>query len=323
MKNTGKLLLIFIVLFLAISCSKPSKAVFLIDTSGSMRTDDRISIVRKEAKNFLKRKIGGQTYCYVATFDINVKEIYEGKPSKDNMDILNSRIESLEAKGQWTYMEKALDYIKQNLDAQSDKRQVAYIFTDGLNDVPPGEVELDFYRLIDDKFKDWDKKFFKTFVIDLSNEPTKGKWDGGKIISFAGYYFTTYVLPLLLLVGGVLLILFIIGYRNKIVNNAENIKTISRLSGNEPNSPEEVSARINLNRNFIGQKRIDLTRDFPIVFDSLNKPLLVTVDKYNYKKMITKSGDKVRVYGSEYEEEPWSVEYDIVFAINDQHYIIK
>jgi len=300
------------------SCSGPKKVVFLIDTSGSMKTDDRISLVKKEAKRYIKKYSNSKTELSIATFDVSVREVYSGYPNKSVITSTNTLIDNLEARGQWTYMDKALDYVAEKLDTSLHVNQEAYIFTDGINDLPPGEKEIDFNQLITDRFGDKYKEDIALYIIDVSNEKTKDK----NVTPWPVYKFFKYILPIILLAGLVLLILLFIGYRNRIVNDSKNIKTIACITDLEASSPEITSAKINLNRYLVFKKKIDLGKKYPAIFKVVPGTLVITIDRYETKELVSKS-EALIIEGEEYLDKPWRIVFNTVFSINDQYFIIK
>ena len=167
------LISISIILVAFSSCERdPQTIAMLVDTSGSMKKNEAMPSVKSLTIKKVKRYATGKNEILLYQFDTEPVLIYRGKPTKSTVSELTTKIESLDPTGKWTYLEKALLRAYEDISTTDAKIKKIIMFTDGLNDPPPGENPQKFAELVSKISKDLKGKG-GLYIIDVSNKVPK------------------------------------------------------------------------------------------------------------------------------------------------------
>lgn len=140
------LFLIVIPLF----CQVGYDRIFVVDVSGSMLQNDLYKRVQKTLIDYIKGcRPGDRIILMTFGTDINPglddRILYEPTISRD-IEAIASCVSKLNFRDDWTWMTKAFDVIGSRLrdlqKAYPDRPKRVYVFTDGLNDPPPGKEDF-------------------------------------------------------------------------------------------------------------------------------------------------------------------------------------
>lgn len=153
--------------------------IIVIDISGSMKRGGLAERVKASCKEYLKKiKIGERVI--IMTFGTDVNPGLEDREIKGLKDIeeLQGKIDQLSFNDKYTWMTKAFDVIAKRLEelqkAFPDRPKYVVIFTDGINEPPPGyEGEFTFEEILETHFKTFTKENTFIYVVTLGVKPQR------------------------------------------------------------------------------------------------------------------------------------------------------
>lgn len=159
------LLFIFITICKCAQDNTPnSSTLFLLDTSLSMEENNTRPFER--AKKFIGDKIKASTKedrIVVITFDEITEQVVNSTISNElHKNDITKQVDELRIKGQWTWMRKGLERLKQAIRSTESKDSVqkieVYFITDGKDDPPPksGEPRTPMASLIHQDFSGYE-----------------------------------------------------------------------------------------------------------------------------------------------------------------------
>ncbi|MEO0185810.1 MAG: vWA domain-containing protein [candidate division WOR-3 bacterium] len=163
--------------------------IFVVDISGSMLQNDLYKRVQKTLIDYIKGcRPGDRVILMTFGTDVNAglddRVLYESSIGRD-IEALASSVSKLSFKDDWTWMTKAFDVIGNRLrdlqKAYPDRHKRVYVFTDGLNDPPPGKRDfLSFEDVLKAHYFDFKREgtfvyliLLDTTLIKKMDKPTK------------------------------------------------------------------------------------------------------------------------------------------------------
>ncbi|WP_141735764.1 VWA domain-containing protein [Oligoflexus tunisiensis] len=165
-------------LFLGLShfaCQENKTTVFIVDTSGSMKKDGLLDNVKQSMKKLSFDYHEGDTFTLI-TFDSETRfELSQVVRTNSDLYELNSRIDAIQAKGNWTNLKGVIDYsldlVTRELLAKDSQRKVDIVlYTDGIHDPPPhlkGKEELNFEQLFQKYFSKTSNQPWFVYYVEL------------------------------------------------------------------------------------------------------------------------------------------------------------
>ncbi len=169
-------ILLFIILVLLSSCSRVNEYVLIVDTSGSMKANNQLGIVKKSVKRILLKYNEGDR-IHLLTFDskVNFNSDYI---INDNTELLKlyDMLDFIQAEGKWTNLIGALDEslkTVQTIHTKFPKRKITLIlYTDGKHDLPsshPDSSDLNFDDLFNKYYSSYDpnKPSWYIYYVEL------------------------------------------------------------------------------------------------------------------------------------------------------------
>lgn len=144
--------------------------IFVIDQSSSMNKNSLFEKVKQALDLKLTEKINEGDRVTILGFDSDVRIITKKKISNVNDRFeIQGIVNKLEAKGDWTYITRALEITAQELEQikeSGNPLKLVYLMTDGHNDPPPSIKNPTTYQsLLDKYFNTWTQEnTFITFI---------------------------------------------------------------------------------------------------------------------------------------------------------------
>jgi len=154
--------------------------VFLIDQSASMKKGDLFSHVKSTLKSYIAESAVGDRVILIG-FESDAVELADVQISQTgDVTGLLTKIEGLEANGQWTYMTKALDRAARRLKdlqkAYPNRPKMIYILTDGYNDPPPPKKEaISFEEILENYFETFTQELTYVYIFSYLPEDAATK----------------------------------------------------------------------------------------------------------------------------------------------------
>ena len=128
--------------FLVEGCGEKTAMYFVIDTSGSMKFDNKLQKEQQALRDLLNvKRIGGKAVVGLATFSKGAKEEVPLSYIKDVEDDIDKAISSMNADG-WTStrdaMELAKDRLQKSIEAEEfpGYKYAVVLMTDGVPEIP-------------------------------------------------------------------------------------------------------------------------------------------------------------------------------------------
>ena len=185
-----RFILLFVLLISINSCTTPDESyAFLIDNSKSMLSGNVIDKVKELFALKIKEVSNSKNHIIIYKFDSEVKEIYRGSPSNENIDAIIELVDGINPDGNWTYIAEALTHAFQELETTDSKIKKIIMLTDGLNDPPPGinvtdmqAALFDTVQAISDKLRE-DGGYL--YIVNCSNEEVTVEHDGDNKFIFS------------------------------------------------------------------------------------------------------------------------------------------
>jgi hypothetical protein len=153
--------------------------IIVIDISGSMKKGGLSEKVKAACKEYLQKVQIGERVI-IMTFGNDVDPAFADKEIKGLKDIeeLQWKIKQLSFNDNYTWMTKAFDVIASKLrtlqEESPERPKYVVIFTDGINEPPPGyEKVFTFEEIIEKYFKEFIRENTFIYVITLGVQPQR------------------------------------------------------------------------------------------------------------------------------------------------------